>query len=163
MFSLVSLGLALTLHLKSGSDIARPISFELAERNWLAWLLVGSLAALSVLLAAQLFAHGLAVRAHVLGLVVPLLFVIAATAPRTPVHELAFGALVAGVGLWFLVLAVEIGSALLLTASALIALVLPVLGVLLPGLAQKLFIVYGVVAVNLVVRGIDRVDRPLPW
>lgn len=93
----------------------------------------------------------------------PLLFVIGATVPRTPVHEIAFGALVAGVGLWFLVLGVEMGSGLLLAASALIALVLPFLGVFLPGVAQKLFVLYAVLAVNLVFHGIDRVDRPIAW
>lgn len=145
----------------SGRHIARPISFELAERNWLAWALIGSLTAVVTMLAWQLLAKGFVARTCLLALAVPILLVIGATVPRSPVHDIAFGALVAGAGLWFLVLGVEMGSAPLLTTSALVALVVPFAGAVLPGLAQKLFVLYAVVAVNLVFHGIDRIDRPI--
>ncbi len=161
LLSGVAIGLALVLHRASGRSIGRPISFELAEGNLFAWLLLVAIIGIVAILCARLVAYGFILRTRLLALTLPTLIVIASTQPRSCLHEAAFMLLIAGTAIWFLVIAVEMGDVGLLAASAIAAVALPVVGLFVPGIAQKLFVLFGVVASNLAFHGIDRIDPPV--
>jgi hypothetical protein len=148
LLSILTAVLAATLHLVSGRGFARPISLELTDRNIAAWLLLAGLLSVAVALVRRLFAAGYRIRPVLLLFAVPCLLVIGGTAPRSPLHEGAFIALVAGVAVWFLVMALDVDSISLVRVSALVALVVPFVGLIAPGVAQKLFIAYSLIAAN---------------
>ena len=146
--SLLSVVLACLLHLAGSGSVAEPISLELSARNPLAWALILSLCAVVALLARRLLHNGHVVRTALLLLAVPGLLMIAFTDPASELHLTALAVVVTGATLWFTIMGANYEDRLLIDGATLCLFSLPILGALVPGLAEKAFVLYVLAGAN---------------
>ena len=146
--TLLSVALACLLHLSGSGSVTRPISLELSARNPLAWALILSLCAVVMLLARRLLHNGHVVRTTLLLVAVPGLLLIAFTHPASELLLTALAVVVTGATLWVTIMGADYEDRALIDGAILCLFSLPILGALVPGLAQKAFVLYMLAGAN---------------